>query len=54
MWNLKNKIDNNNNDDDRNKLIDTENILSATRWEGDWGDSEKGQRIKKYKWIVTK
>ena len=34
MWNLKNKINNNKNG---NKLMDTENILRATRWEEGWG-----------------
>ena len=42
MWNLKNKINNNNKNG--NKLIDIENILRVTRWEGTWGVGEKGQR----------
>ena len=42
MQNLKNKINNNNKN--RNKVIYTENILRATRWEGCLGNSEKGQR----------
>ena len=43
MWNLKNKI-NNNNKRNRNKLIDTENIWRVTRWERGWGVGTKRQR----------
>ena len=49
MWNLKNKL----NNKSRNKLIDTENILRATRWEGVGRTARKGKRIKRYKWIVA-
>ena len=43
MWNLKNKIDNNNKN--RNKLIDTENIQRDNRWEWGWGEKRaKGLR----------
>ena len=37
----------------RNRFIDTENILTAARWEGDWRMGEKGEGIKKYKLEVT-
>ena len=51
-WNLKNKINNNNKN--RNKLIDIENILRVIRW-GVWGASVKREEgIKKYKLVVTK
>ena len=52
MWKLKNKINNNKNGD---KLIDTENILRATRSEGGRGAAKKkkSKGIKNYKWIVA-
>ena len=39
--------------ENRNSLIDTENILTVARWEGIGGDGEKGKGIKKYKLVVT-
>ena len=47
--NLKN-IDNKQN---RNRLIDKENILTVTRWEGLGEMGEKGDGINKYKLVVT-
>ena len=44
MWNL-NKINNNNNKS-RNKLIDTENILKATRQERVGGDKGKAKGLR--------
>ena len=41
------------NKQNRNRLIDTEKILSVARWEEDWGTGKKGEGIKKYKLIVT-
>ena len=35
--NLKNKI----NKQNRNRIIDTDNILMMARWEGCWGDGQK-------------
>ena len=40
MQNLKNKI----NEQNINKLIDTENKLMVARWEGGWGMSVKERR----------
>ena len=37
----------------RNRLIDSENILTVARWEGVEGMGEKGEGIKKYKLVVT-
>ena len=37
----------------RNRLIDTENILMVARWKGIEGMGEKVEEIKKYKLIVT-
>ena len=37
MWNLKNKIN------ERNKLIDTENISMVAKWEGGGGMREMGR-----------
>ena len=49
--NLKNKI----NKQNRNTLIDTENILTVVRWEGGVGGmGEKEEEIKKYTLVVTK
>ena len=47
--NLKNKINNQN----RNRLIDTENILIVARGRGLEGMYKKGEGIKKYKLIVA-
>ena len=47
MWNLKNKIKQN-----RNRLIDTENILVVARLEGVGVMGEKGEGIKKYKLVI--
>ena len=41
------------NKQNRNKLIDTENILTIARWEGDQEMGKKGEKIKKYKLVVT-
>ena len=41
------------NDLNRNKIIDTENVLMVVRWEKSWGMHEKGEGTKKYKFIVT-
>ena len=49
MWNLKNKISNEN----RNRLMDTENRLMVDRGGGDGELGEKGEGIKKYKSVVT-
>ena len=43
MWNLKNKISIQN----RNKLIDTQNILMVSRWEGIEGMSKKRKKLRK-------
>ena len=51
MWNLKNRINNNNKSG--NKLTDTENILRATRWEGSWRDGKNAEGIKMYKCVVS-
>ena len=37
----------------RNRLIDTENILMVARWSGGWRMGKKGEGIKKYKLVVT-
>ena len=50
MWNLKNKIKKQN----RNRLIDTENILSVARGKEVRRMGEKGEGIKKYKLEVSK
>ena len=42
MWNLKNKINNKN----KNYLIDTENILRATRWEGEGGQWKRSKGLR--------
>ena len=42
------------NKQNRNSLIDTENKLIISRWEGNWGLGEKCEGIKKYKLVVTK
>ena len=34
-------------------IIDAENILVVTRWEGGWGLGKKGEGNKKYKFAVT-
>ena len=49
-WNLKNKI----NKQNRNSLMDTENILMIARWELVEGLDEKGEGIEKYRLVVTK
>ena len=49
MWNPKNKA----NKQNLNRLIDTENRLMVSRWEGCWGPSEKSEGIKNYKLVVT-
>ena len=49
IWNLKNKINNNNKSG--NKLTDTENILRDTRWEVDCGEEGKG--IERCTWMVA-
>ena len=41
------------NKQNRNRLIDTENILTVARWEGGWGMGEKGEEIRKYRLVVT-
>ena len=38
------------NKQNRNRIIDTENVLIVARWEGVWGMGEKVERIKKYNW----
>ena len=45
MWNLKNKINSNNNKSG-NKFIDTESILRDTRREGHWGE-KKAKRMRR-------
>ena len=40
------------NKQNRNKLVDTENLLTFARWDGSWGD-KKGEGIRKYKLVVT-
>ena len=47
MWNLNNK-------QNRNKLIDSENILMVARGEADFGMGEKGERIKRCKLPLIK
>ena len=47
--NFKNKI----NKQNRTGVIDTENTLTAARWEGVGRLGGKGERIKKYKLVVT-
>ena len=42
------------NKQNRNRFIDTEHKLMVTRGEEGWGMGEKGERIKKYKLMVTK
>ena len=37
----------------RNRLVDTENILTVARWERGEDMGKKGERIKKYKLVVT-
>ena len=37
----------------RNRLIDTKNILTVARWEELGGTGENGEGIKKYKLVVT-
>ena len=37
----------------RNKLIDTENILMVAEWKGSSGLGGKGEGIKKYKLVVA-
>ena len=49
MWNLKNKISNEN----RNRLMDTENRLMVDRGEGVERQGKKSERITKYTSIVT-
>ena len=41
------------NKQNRNKLIDTENILMVARWEEIRGVGGKGGGFKKHKWVVT-
>ena len=41
--NLKNKINKNQN---RNRVIDTENVLMVARWEGCWEMGKKGEGIR--------
>ena len=38
---------------EQNRLIDTGNILMIARWEGHWRAGGKGERIQKYKLVVT-
>ena len=45
MWNLKNKM--NNNDKSGNKLVDTKNILRATRWEEVGGMAKKAKGLRR-------
>ena len=42
------------NKQNRNRLINTENILMVARWEGVAGMGEKGKGAEKYKLVVTK
>ena len=37
----------------RNRIIDTENILMVARWEVGPGMDEKGEDIQKYKLVLT-
>ena len=41
------------NKQNRNRLIDTENVLMVARWERVRGMGEKGEEIKKYRLVVT-
>ena len=41
------------NKQNRNRLIDTENILTDARWKRGSGMGEKGEGIKKHKLVVT-
>ena len=45
----KNKI----NQQNRNRIIDKENILMVAKWEGGWGNGRKSEGIKKCKLVVT-
>ena len=49
LLSLKNKI----NNQSRNRIIDTENVLIVARWEEGWGIGEKGDGSKKYKLVIT-
>ena len=40
------------NNQNRNRIIDTENVLTFGRWEWVWGRGEKGDGIKKFKLVV--
>ena len=41
------------NDMNRNRIVDTEDILMVARWREVGGMSEKKRGIKKYKLVVT-
>ena len=41
------------NKQNRNRLIDAEDILTVARWDGPWGTGEKDEGIEKYKLVVT-
>ena len=47
--NLKNKISKQN----RNRIIDTENVLMVVRWQEFWDTGENCEGIKKYKFVFT-
>ena len=49
MWNLMNKI----NKQNRNRLTNTQNRLTAVRREGGYGLSEKGEGIKQHKLVAA-
>ena len=50
LGNLKKTI----NKENRNRLTDTENRLMVAKWERIWRLGEKGERIDKYRLVVTK
>ena len=50
MQNLKTKII---EQAEQKQTLDTEIMLTVARWEGCWGDGEKGEGISKYKSVVT-
>lgn len=41
------------NKQNRNRIVDTENILMVARWEGRWEMGKKGEGIKMYQLFVT-
>ena len=41
------------NKSNRNRFMDTENILRVARWKEDLGRGEKGEGIKKHKLVVA-